>query len=117
VRCRTCCTRPRRESPSFEAREGPGFEKNGGLKGAQGCEAADQFRRLGVAPARHLAGAFAAEHLDFLDEHEKIAEAVRRDPGTRSEKSRDRSQRVDSATGAAILDPHARQELELSRTA
>ena len=54
---------------------------------------------------------------DFLDEHEKIAEAVRRDPGTRSEKSRDRSQRVDSATGAALLDPHARQELELSRTA
>src|SRR5437016_10199315 len=51
------------KSPSFEAREGPGFEKRGGLKGAQGREAADQFRRLGVAAARHLAGATAAEHL------------------------------------------------------
>src|SRR6266705_3463754 len=53
------------KSPSFEAREGPGFEKKGGLKGAQGCEAADQFRRLGVAAARHFAGATAAEHLRF----------------------------------------------------
>src|SRR6266436_4741916 len=53
------------KSPSFEARAGPGCEKSGGLKGAQGCETADQFRRLGVAAARHFAGATAAEHLRF----------------------------------------------------
>src|SRR6266566_4151723 len=40
-------------------------KKGGGLKGAQDCEAADQFRRLGVAAARHLAGATFAEHLRF----------------------------------------------------
>src|SRR5208283_1362247 len=51
--------------PSFEGREGPGFGKKGGLKGAQGCEAADQFRRLGDATTGHLAGTSATEHLRF----------------------------------------------------
>src|SRR6266576_7138340 len=40
-------------------------KKRRGLKGAQDSEAADQFRRLGVAAARHLAGATFAEHLRF----------------------------------------------------
>ena len=38
--------------PSFEAGEEPGFEKPAGLKGVQGCQPTDQFRRLGIAAGR-----------------------------------------------------------------
>src|SRR5712664_434365 len=68
VRQRACSAvtalpgRPAR-CPSVETGAGYGFEKSGGLKRAENCEAANQFRRLGVAAAGHFAGAAAAGHL------------------------------------------------------
>src|ERR1700747_3006747 len=41
----------------------PSVGKKGELKSAESCEVPNQFRRLGVAPARHLVGTTAAEHL------------------------------------------------------
>src|SRR5205807_10599174 len=46
-----------------EARKRPSVEKKGELKSAENCEIPNQFHRLGVAPARHLVGTTAAEHL------------------------------------------------------
>jgi len=40
-------------------------ERDKRSKKGENCEAADQFRRLGVAAAGHFAGAAAAEHLRF----------------------------------------------------
>src|SRR5216684_2801014 len=48
---------------SSEAREGPSVERKGELKSAENCEIPNQLCRLGVAPARHLVGTTAAEHL------------------------------------------------------
>jgi len=53
---------------------------------------------------------------DFLDDHEELIEAVRRDL-EQGLKNPDRSQRIVRTTGAALLDPQARQELGFSRAA
>src|SRR5437899_3905106 len=50
---------------SIETGAGQGLEKSGELNRAENHEAADQFRRVGVAAAGHFAGAAAADHLRF----------------------------------------------------
>src|SRR5437667_4428818 len=50
---------------SFETAAGPGLEESGELNRAENCQAANQFRRLGVAAAGHFAVAGAAKHLPF----------------------------------------------------
>jgi hypothetical protein len=52
---------------------------------------------------------------DFLDEHQGIVEQVRCDLMSRTEKAgvRERSPRIDAATGPALVRSQARQELGL----
>ena len=48
----------------------------------QDCEAADQFRRLGVAAARHLAGSAAAIAEEVVDRARKVGKQTRKARGT-----------------------------------
>src|SRR2546429_922133 len=91
--------------------------KKGELQSAENCEVPNQFRRLGVAPARHLFGAVAADDLRFSGRSGRDDRGGTTRFGTRPKKSRDGSQRVDSLAGSALLRTEERQELGLSRTA
>src|SRR5437667_4523033 len=104
---------------SLETGAGQGVEKRGELNRAENCEAADQFRRLGVAAAGHFAGAAAAEHLRFSGRprrHEEMIEAVRRDleQGLKNPGSGRSGLSAQQVLRSLIL---MRQELELSRAA
>src|SRR6516165_11387268 len=102
---------------SFEARKRPSVGKKGELKSAENCEDPNQFRRLGVAAARHFSGAAPANHLRFSGRPRRDDRGGTTRSGTRSEKSRDGSRRVNSLAGSALLRTEERQELGSSRTA
>src|SRR5271166_2054089 len=79
---------------SFEARKRPSVGKKGELKSAENCEVSNQFRRLGVAAARHFSGAAPANNLGFSGRPRRDDRGGTTRPGTRPKKFRDRSQWV-----------------------
>src|SRR5256884_713838 len=102
---------------SLETGAGQGVAKSGELNRAENCETTDQFRRLGVTAAGYLAGAATAEHLRFSGRPQRDDRGRTARSATRSEESRDRSQRIGPTTGAALPDLNAHKKLELSRAA
>src|SRR5438034_11034835 len=84
-------------------------KKKGELKSAENCDVPDQFRRLGVAPARPHPGAAAAGHLRFSGRPKRDDRSSTTRSATRFEKAGDGSQRVNSAAGSARLHTDARQ--------
>ena len=84
---------------------------------AKNCQVPDQFRRLGVAPARHRAGTGSPEHLGFSGRPRRDDRGGTTRSATRPKKARDGSQRIDSLAGSTLLRTEERQELGLSRTA
>src|SRR5256886_16793616 len=63
------------------------------------------------------AGAATAEHLRFSGRPQRDDRGRTARSATRSEESRDRSQRIGPTTGAALPDLNAHKKLELSRAA
>ena len=103
------------KSPSFEAGAGPGFEKNGRLKVPRTAKPQISFADWELLQQGISLDPLLQSICDFLDDHEGMMEAVWHDLERGLKSPRDKSQRIDSAAGAAFPGPDAGQELDVTR--
>jgi len=80
VLCRNCSTRPHRAmSKTLKRERDKASKKSGGLKRAENCEAANSFADWELLQQGILLEPLLQGICDFLDDHEEMIEAVRRD--------------------------------------